>query len=128
MLAEVGINADMSNPGRVAQPESLKPLVEHAVSTAEAPLESLFQAARHHTQKRIKEWNHKTLAWQKDSQALITNHALHVQRTSIEEEERLIATIEPQQKLARPLLVVMPQDFPIACDPNTSEERTHANQ
>lgn len=128
MLAEVGINADMSNPGRVAQPESLKPLVEHAVSTAEAPLESLFQAARHHTQKRIKEWNHKTLAWQKDSQALITNHALHVQRTSIEEEERLIATIEPQQKLARPLLVIMPQDFPIACDPNTSEERTHANQ
>ena len=53
-------------------------------------------------------------------QTLIPNHAL---RTSIEEEKQLIADMESHQKLARPLLVVVPEDFPTA-----REESTHANQ
>ena len=56
-------------------------------------------------------------------QTLIPNHALRIRRTSIEEEKQLIADMESHQKLARPLLVVVSEDFPTA-----REESTHANQ
>ena len=56
-------------------------------------------------------------------QTLIPNHALRIRRTSIEEEKQLIADMESHQKLARPLLVVVLEDFPTA-----REESTHANQ
>ncbi|EGL45499.1 hypothetical protein HMPREF9948_2171, partial [Propionibacterium sp. 434-HC2] len=68
-------------------------------------------------------WNHKTVAWQEDSQTLIPNHALRIRRTSVEEEKQLIADMEPQQRLARPLLVVVPENYPTA-----HEECDHAKQ
>ncbi|GAE75068.1 hypothetical protein JCM18918_755 [Cutibacterium acnes JCM 18918] len=51
------------------------------------------------------------------------NHALRIRRTSVEEEKQLIADMEPQQRLARPLLVVVPENYPTA-----HEECDHAKQ
>lgn len=123
MLADVGVGADMSNPGPVARPDDLKPLVELAMNAADEELKSTFDAAKEGTQDRIAAWNHKTVAWQEDSQTLIPNHALRIRRTSVEEEKQLIADMEPQQKLARPLLVVVPENYPTA-----HEECAHAKQ
>ena len=123
MLADVGVGADMSNPGPVARPDDLKPLVELAMNAADEELKSTFDAAKEGTQDRIAAWNHKTVAWQEDSQTLIPNHALRIQRTSVEEEKQLIADMEPQQRLARPLLVVVPENYPTA-----HEECDHAKQ
>ena len=123
MLADVGVGADMSNPGPVARPDDLKPLVELAMNAADEELKSTFDAAKEGTQDRIAAWNHKTVAWQEDSQTLIPNHALRIRRTSVEEEKQLIADMEPQQRLARPLLVVVPENYPTA-----HEECDHAKQ
>ena len=48
---------------------------------------------------------------------------MRIRRTSVEEEKQLIADMEPQQKLARPLLVVVPENYPTA-----HEECAHAKQ
>ena len=42
---------------------------------------------------------------------------------SVDEEKQLIADMEPQQRLARPLLVVVPENYPTA-----HEECAHAKQ
>ena len=53
MLAGVGVGADMSNPGPIARPDDLKPLVARAMSIADDQLTPMFNAAQRDAQDRM---------------------------------------------------------------------------
>jgi superfamily II DNA or RNA helicase len=117
-LAEaVGYAATTSNPGPVGDLDVLQPLIANAVSRAAAEMTAVFAAAQDAITERVKEWSRRVTDWTQEADALIQRSELRQRRVSIEEEQKIAARMVPERQLVRPLLVVVPQDHPVAGSP-----------
>lgn len=114
MLAEVGVGAQMTNPGPVADVERLTDLVGPAVTAAEKTLALTFATAEDAARQRVDRWSQRVNRWMSDADSAAGRLPLEQRRVSVEEERRLAEERLPERRHLRPLLVVVPQDWPTA--------------
>ena len=114
MTAAVGYAESLSNPGAVAGTDTLRPLIAHAVRSAAAEMAAVFAAAQDAITGRVEEWSRRVTDWTEEAAALIQRSDLRQRRVSVEEEKSIAARMVPERQLVRPLLVVVPQDHPVA--------------
>ena len=114
MTAAVGYAESLSNPGAVAGTDTLRPLIAHAVRSAAAEMAAVFAAAQDAITGRVEEWSRRVTDWTEEAAALIQRSELRQRRVSVEEEKSIAARMVPERQLVRPLLVVVPQDHPVA--------------
>jgi hypothetical protein len=107
-LAALGWNKIRSNPGSVPDAEALRRFIEPAVVNARVQMRDLFAAAEKDVAHRVEEWSRRLDQWQHDADALIQRRDLKQRRVSIEQEQKLVAEMNPDRQLVRPLLVVVP--------------------
>jgi hypothetical protein len=114
MAAAVGYTATANNPGPVAGIERLRPLIAYAVQSAAAEMAAVFAAAQDAITDRVAEWSRRVMDWTVEADALIQRSELRQRRVSVQEEQAIAARMVPERQLIRPLLIVVPQDHPIA--------------
>jgi hypothetical protein len=102
MAAAVGYTATASNPGPVAGIE------------AAAEMTAVFAAAQDAITARVEEWSRRVTDWTVEADALIQRSELRQRRVSVQEEQAITARMVPERQLIRPLLIVAPQDHPVA--------------
>jgi superfamily II DNA or RNA helicase len=113
MVAAVGHTGTASNPGAVAEVDSLQPLIAHAVRSAGSEMSAVFAAAENAVTRRVEEWSRRAQDWTHEAEALIQRAELRQRRVSIEEERAIAARMAPERQLVRPLLVVVPLDHSV---------------
>ncbi len=114
MAAAVGYAATASNPGPVSGIDALRPLIVHAVRSVAAEMTAVFAAAQDAITGRVEEWSRRVTDWTVEADALIQRSALRQRRVSVQEEKAIAARMVPERQLIRPLLIVVPQDHPVA--------------
>ena len=114
MAAAVGYVEMASNPGPVAGADSLRPLIAHAVRSVAAEMTAVFAAAQDAITARVEEWSRRVTDWTVEADALIQRSQLRQRRVSVQEEQAIAARMVPERQLVRPLLIVVPQDHPVA--------------
>lgn len=113
LYASHGLTGELSNPGPVDVTE-LQPLIARAVRQAGGALDGLFAAATAETVARVERWATRVGAWEDDANALVQRKDLRERRMTIEAERSLAAAMQPSRRLVRPLLVVVPEAWPVA--------------
>lgn len=107
-LAALGFDTARANPGPVPDADALTRFIAPAVHHARAQMRDLFAAAEKDVAHRVEEWSHRLAQWQEDADALIQRRDLKQRRVSIGQEQKLVADMNPDRQLVRPLLVVVP--------------------
>jgi hypothetical protein len=114
MAAAVGYAETASNPGAVAGIGALQPLIAQAVRSVAAEMTAVFAAAQDAITARVQEWSRRAADWAEEADTLIQRSELLQRRVSVVEEKAIAARMVPERQLVRPLLVVVPQDHPVA--------------
>ena len=99
------------NTGPVAGVEALQPLVAAAVTATDAAAEQHAEAIRAETARRIDEWLQRTNRWKQAAQQLRQHRTLRRHAQLVDDEQALAKDMNPDRRLVRPLLVVVPADF-----------------
>jgi superfamily II DNA or RNA helicase len=113
LYESLGLTSTLNNPGPV-DIHQLTPLVRPAVESARGMLDIVVEAARRDTSERVQRWASRVGSWESDASALIQRKDLHERRMTVEAERRLAEAMTPSRQLVRPLLVVVPADWPVA--------------
>lgn len=109
-LADLGITSTYANPGAVTDLESLQGLIPRAVDRATAHLEITTEAAGNEARRRVEEWSKRVDAWIETSGDLVQRADLKGRRSAVRDEEHTARSMLPSRRLARPLLVVVPEE------------------
>lgn len=109
-LRGIGLTENAINPDTLTLPDNAQELVASSVEIAGNQLQPMMAAARNHATSRIEYWIDRADCWQHakdDSQQI-----LRVGRSAdlIAEERALIASLEPDRELIRPLVLVLPKE------------------
>lgn len=109
-LRSVGLTENAINPETLTLPDNAQELVASSVEVAGNQLQPMMAAARNHATSRIEYWIDRADQWQHakdDSQTV-----LRAGRSAnlIAEERALIASLEPDRELIRPLVLVLPKE------------------
>ena len=109
-LRGIGLTEHAINPETLTLPDNAQELVAKSVEIAGNQLQPMMAAARNHATSRIEYWIDRADRWQHakdDSQTV-----LRAGRSAnlIAEERALIASLEPDRELIRPLVLVLPKE------------------
>lgn len=109
-LRGIGLTENAINPETLTLPDNAQELVAKSVEIAGNQLQPMMAAARNHATSRIGYWIDRADHWQHakdDSQTV-----LRAGRSAnlIAEERALIASLEPDRELIRPLVLVLPKE------------------
>ena len=109
-LRGIGLTENAINPETLTLPDNAQELVAKSVEIAGNQLQPMMAAARNHASQRIEYWIDRADRWQHakdDSQTV-----LRAGRSAnlIAEERALIASLEPDRELIRPLVLVLPKE------------------
>ena len=109
-LRGVGLTEDAINPGTLSLPDNAQDLVARSVEVASGQLKPMMAAARQHAHNRIDFWIDRADRWQNSKE--LSQSILRVGRstTLIEQEKALIASLEPDRELIRPLVLILPAE------------------
>ncbi|HEY5151296.1 MAG TPA: helicase-related protein [Mycobacterium sp.] len=107
-LSFLGLDQGLPNPGAVPDVPALQQLIRPAVGLAAEQMRSLFGVAERDVTGRVQAWSQRLDRWDHDADALIQRNELKQRRVGVAQERALIAAMEPDQQLVRPLLVVVP--------------------
>jgi superfamily II DNA or RNA helicase len=123
LMESTGLRVGSTNPGPVANIESLQGLVGVAVAKAEANLGMLLHAEEESSKDRLEVWRKRSRVWQEGAEQLELFGSAKGKVTKlsarIREEEKLAALMAPSTRLIRPLLVVVPEDVAAVLTDNT---------
>lgn len=109
-LRGIGLTENAINPETLTLPDNAQELVASSVEVAGNQLQPMMAAARNHASQRIEYWIDRADRWQhaKDD----SQQVLRAGRSAnlIAEERALIASLEPDRELIRPLVLVLPKE------------------
>ena len=109
-LRGIGLTENAINPETLTLPDNAQELVAKSVEIAGNQLQPMMAAARNHATSRIEYWIDRADRWQhaKDD----SQQVLRAGRSAnlIAEERALIASLEPDRELIRPLVLVLPKE------------------
>ena len=109
-LRGIGLTENAINPETLTLPDNAQELVAKSVEIAGNQLQPMMAAARNHATSRIEYWIDRADRWQHAKDA--SQQMLRVGRSAnlIAEERALIASLEPDRELIRPLVLVLPKE------------------
>ena len=109
-LDELGLTEAQANPGPVEDLAGLQALVPPAVRHASAVVAELAQASAASIESSIDAWSERVQQWEHEADALMQRGDLKQRRVTVEEERAIAESMKPNQRLVRPLLLVVPQE------------------
>ncbi|MCI2178718.1 MAG: DEAD/DEAH box helicase [Ancrocorticia sp.] len=89
---------------------SLDALMKPAVATAQSLLANLRAQSNEAVEQRVNRWVQRTREWQELASDFAQTKRRKAQVNTVEEEREYLESLRPAQALARPLLVVLPED------------------
>jgi hypothetical protein len=99
------------NAGDLDGISNLQKLVATAVSVTDAAAEQHAEAIRAETSQRIQDWLQRTQQWKQQALNMTQHTSLRQRSRRIDDEQALAQDMNPDRRLVRPLLVVVPTDF-----------------
>lgn len=108
-LAAVGWDRKRDNPGAVPDAATLTALIEPAVRLAKGQLAVTFAAAENDVAQRVSAWSRRLDRWDEEAGEAAQRRALSQHRVGVRNERDLVAAMNPDRQLVRPLLVVVPE-------------------
>ncbi|MDO5727871.1 MAG: helicase-related protein, partial [Bowdeniella nasicola] len=111
-----GLTPDAANPGAVPT-DGLNDQLVNAISQAEVYLSgwvSKMLDQRGHTM--LDEWLKRADKWDEEAAKVTQRQEVRNRRERVQAEQELARQMKPGQPIVRPLLVVLPQDTPVAED------------
>lgn len=109
-FAELGITHDRSNQAPVADVDELQTLIPAAVDAAEEHLRMTSEAAAQDVRRRVAEWSNRVDEWVEASGDVRQLSGLRERTSLVREEAEIARTMLPARRLARPLLVIVPEE------------------
>ncbi|WP_346777602.1 helicase-related protein [Rhodococcus sp. HNM0563] len=94
--------------------QSLQSLVAAAVRAADSAAEQQATAIREETEQRIAAWIRRSEHWKAQAGELIQRGELRERTARITEEQELAQAMNPERRLARPLILTVPTDLELA--------------
>lgn len=107
---ELGVTHDRSNPSPVADVDALQELIPTAIDAAEEHLRMTSEAAAQDVRERVAEWAGRANEWLADADSHRQIAELRARTLRVEEEAEIARTMLPARRLARPLLVIAPEE------------------
>lgn len=99
------------NAGDLIDVTALQKLVATSVSVTDAAADQQAEAIRAETAQRIQDWIERTQRWKAEAQNMTQHSALRQRTRRIDDEQALAQDMNPERRLVRPLIVVVPPDF-----------------
>ena len=124
LLADLGLRTKLPNPGPIdsAQYQSLIPAAIDAVADS---IEEVIDSGKRRIESRVGQWFDRNARWKQGALDSTQVSSLKKRIRTVDEEDELIKSMQPNRSLLRPLLVAVPADTPIATtaqDNNDSAE------
>lgn len=107
---ELGVTHDRSNPSPVADVDSLQKLIPTAIDAAEEHLRLTSEAAADDVRRRVSEWSDRVQEWVDASGDLVQRAEVRERTRRVREQAEIARTMLPARRLARPLLVIVPEE------------------
>lgn len=107
---ELGVTHDRSNPAPVADVDELQKLIPAAIDAAEEHLRLTSEAAAQDVRRRVSEWSDRVQEWVDASGDLVQRAEVRERTRRVREEAEIARTMLPARRLARPLLVIVPEE------------------
>jgi ERCC4-related helicase len=108
-LAELGLDEVLSNPGPIADATRFQSIIAPAVQHAVSHVNGVMQASGEAVEAAIDRWAQRVRQWENEADALVQRSDLKLRRVTVEEERAIARSMKPNQRLVRPLLLVVPQ-------------------
>ena len=108
-LAELGLTEHRANPGPVDGLDALQMLIPPAVRHAGALMVELAQASAASIDSSVDAWSQRVQRWEDEADALVQRGDLKQRRVTVDEERTIAESMKPDQRLVRPLLLVVPE-------------------
>ena len=109
-LRSIGLTVDAINPGTLEIPANAQDLIAKSVQVATGQLQPMMSAARDHAHDRIDYWIQRANDWNAAKKDVTTTARVGRSASLIDEEKALIASLEPDRELIRPLVLILPQE------------------
>nr|CRL70028.1 helicase [Mycolicibacterium komanii] len=109
--AIAGLQLADVNAGDLTDVADLQKLVATAVSVTDSAAAQHAEAIRSETARRIQEWMGRTQRWKTQAQSMTQHSGLRQRTRRIDDEQALAQDMNPDRRLVRPLIVVVPSDF-----------------
>ena len=109
-LRSIGLTEDAINPGTLELPDNAHDLIAQSVQVATGQLQPMMAAARDHAHDRIGYWIQRANDWNAAKKDVTTTARVGRSASLIDEEKALIASLEPDRELIRPLVLILPQE------------------
>lgn len=109
-LDSLGIASSHVNSGSPADLDGLTRYVAPAVHKARETLSAVVDAAEKDTRARVEAWADRVNKWDDEAHALVQRSEIRERRSLVVGEKEIAESLLPDQRLVRPLLVVVPKE------------------
>jgi superfamily II DNA or RNA helicase len=109
-LEALGIATKHVNSGAPVNLEELTKYVAPAVHKARETLSAVVDAAERATRSRVEAWADRVSKWDREADALVQRSGIRERRSLVVGEKEIAESLLPDQRLVRPLLVVVPRE------------------
>lgn len=123
LIADLGLQSTISNPGPV-DTSVYQPLVPAAIDTVAESIEEVIDSGRRRIERRVHEWFERNEKWKQGALDLVQATRVKQRLRTVNEEDELIRSMQPNRSLLRPLLVAVPIDIPVT---ETFDENAEEN-
>jgi superfamily II DNA or RNA helicase len=109
-LEALGIATKHVNSGAPVNLEELTKYVAPAVHKARETLSAVVDAAERATRSRVEAWADRVSKWDREADALVQRSGIRERRSLVVGEKEIAESLLPDQRMVRPLLVVVPRE------------------
>lgn len=110
VLVAVGIASNHANSGALVDLDRLTQYVAPAVHQARETLSAVVDAAERDTRARVQTWADRVNKWDDEADALVQRSEIRERRSLVSGQKEIAESLLPDQRLVRPLLVVVPKE------------------
>lgn len=108
-MKALNIAKDHVNSGAPTNLEDLTAFIRPSVENARQILNATVQAAQDATEALVDEWAKRVSIWEQEAEKLAQRSEIRERRSLVAGEKEIAESLLPDQKLVRPLLVVVPK-------------------
>lgn len=109
-LIDAGLGEDAVNTGLTQVPHDIREIITQAVQATEGKIQPMMIAAANQAEEKVSSWSERARSW-RDQYDRLQHVGGRARTTSnlIDQEEAIVASLAPDQRLIRPLVVVVPE-------------------
>jgi len=108
-LHALGIASDHVNSGSPSDIDALTKYVGPAVRQGRETISTVVDAAERATRARVEAWAERVSKWDEEADVLAQRSEIRERRSLVAGEKEIAESLLPDQRLVRPLLVVVPK-------------------